>query len=224
VSRVRCPFKNFILKIQDGGPLLRYCNLPIFKTAAVRHLGILKLKFSTANHFRDTYRCALSRKISRWSKFVACTISSRIAQERITCTCCFVACFLSRRNNYRTESVIVTEFTFSSQRFSTTNSHIVWHKSWARFNGPPGTPPVPINQVALSLSSCAVASRVPSRSSCISPASCYCVASAAARYVYLYYITFKRDRMWDGSVAEWLACWTQAQKGPGSNRSRDAVG
>jgi len=27
-----------------------------------------------------------------------------------------------------------------------------------------------------------------------------------------------------GSVAEWLACWTQAQKGPGSNRSREAVG
>ena len=27
-----------------------------------------------------------------------------------------------------------------------------------------------------------------------------------------------------GSVAEWLACLTQAQKGPGSNRSRDAVG
>jgi len=26
-----------------------------------------------------------------------------------------------------------------------------------------------------------------------------------------------------GSVAEWLACWTQAQKGPGSNRSRDAL-
>jgi len=26
-----------------------------------------------------------------------------------------------------------------------------------------------------------------------------------------------------GSVAEWLACWTQARKGPGSNRSRDAV-
>ena len=24
-------------------------------------------------------------------------------------------------------------------------------------------------------------------------------------------------------VAEWLACWTQAQKGLGSNRSRDAV-
>jgi len=27
-----------------------------------------------------------------------------------------------------------------------------------------------------------------------------------------------------GSVAEWLACWTQAQKGLGSNRSRDAAG
>jgi len=27
-----------------------------------------------------------------------------------------------------------------------------------------------------------------------------------------------------GSVAELLACWTQAQKGPGSNRSRDAIG
>ena len=31
-------------------------------------------------------------------------------------------------------------------------------------------------------------------------------------------------RRMGGSVAEWLACWTQAQKGPGSNRSRDAVG
>ena len=27
-----------------------------------------------------------------------------------------------------------------------------------------------------------------------------------------------------GSVAEWLACSTQVQKGPGSNRSRDTVG
>jgi len=27
-----------------------------------------------------------------------------------------------------------------------------------------------------------------------------------------------------GSVAEWLVCWTQAQKGPGSTRGRDAVG
>ena len=31
-------------------------------------------------------------------------------------------------------------------------------------------------------------------------------------------------RVMGGSVAEWLACWTQAQKGLGSNRSRDAVG
>jgi len=27
-----------------------------------------------------------------------------------------------------------------------------------------------------------------------------------------------------GSVAEWIACWTQAQKGLGSNRSRNAAG
>ena len=27
-----------------------------------------------------------------------------------------------------------------------------------------------------------------------------------------------------GSVAEWLACWSQAQEDPGSYRSRDAVG
>ena len=27
-----------------------------------------------------------------------------------------------------------------------------------------------------------------------------------------------------GSVAEWLACWTQAQNGLDSNRSHDAVG
>ena len=36
---------------------------------------------------------------------------------------------------------------------------------------------------------------------------------------YIMYFYFK-----GGSVAEWLACWTQAQKGPGSNRSRNAVG
>ena len=29
--------------------------------------------------------------------------------------------------------------------------------------------------------------------------------------------------VWGSSVAEWLACWTQAQKGLESNRSRDAV-
>ena len=39
-------------------------------------------------------------------------------------------------------------------------------------------------------------------------------------YVAISYILYV-----DGSVAEWLACWTQeVQKGPGSNRSRDAVG
>ena len=27
-----------------------------------------------------------------------------------------------------------------------------------------------------------------------------------------------------GSVADWLACWSQAQKGQGSNRSHDSVG
>ena len=32
------------------------------------------------------------------------------------------------------------------------------------------------------------------------------------------------DSLEGGPVAEWLACWTQAQKGLGSNRSRDAVG
>ena len=29
---------------------------------------------------------------------------------------------------------------------------------------------------------------------------------------------------WEAHYGWWLACWTQAQKGPGSNRSRDAVG
>ena len=36
-------------------------------------------------------------------------------------------------------------------------------------------------------------------------------------------IPLLRDVM-GGSVAEWLACWTEAHKGPGSNRSRNAVG
>jgi len=57
--------KKLILKIQDGGRpirlrdpfyiIMRYCNLSIFKMAAVRHLKILKLKFLTASHFRDTF-------------------------------------------------------------------------------------------------------------------------------------------------------------------------
>jgi len=56
-----------------------------------------------------------------------------------------------------------------------------------------------------------------------------CLRSDSA--VYLYFIRWGIYRAVDvrylskgGSVAEWLACWTQAQKGPGSNRSRDAVG
>jgi len=36
-------------------------------------------------------------------------------------------------------------------------------------------------------------------------------------------ISNKHCRMVDGLVAEWLACWTQAQKGLGSNCSHDAV-
>jgi len=40
-----------------------------------------------------------------------------------------------------------------------------------------------------------------------------------ATCLFIYLFTVK-----GGSVAEWLAFWTQAQKGPGSHRSRDAVG
>ena len=39
-------------------------------------------------------------------------------------------------------------------------------------------------------------------------------------YCYCHYT----DDAWCGWVAEWLACWTQVQKGLSSNRSRDAVG
>ena len=37
-------------------------------------------------------------------------------------------------------------------------------------------------------------------------------------------INYQYGEVWGGSVAEWLASWTHAQKGPGSNRSRDTVG
>jgi len=37
-------------------------------------------------------------------------------------------------------------------------------------------------------------------------------------------VSLRHVNLQGGSVAEWLACWTQAQKGQGSNRSRDAVG
>jgi len=45
-----------------------------------------------------------------------------------------------------------------------------------------------------------------------------------------YHVTLRRQepawysRKWGDSVAEWLACWIQAQNGLGSNRNRDAVG
>jgi len=39
-----------------------------------------------------------------------------------------------------------------------------------------------------------------------------------------FYIVLCTIRKRGGSLAEWLACWTQVQKDPGSNRSRDAVG
>jgi len=49
-------------------------------------------------------------------------------------------------------------------------------------------------------------------------------------YYYYYYCCYYYTRLTGffpgqgGSVAEWLACWTQVLKGLGSNRSRDAVG
>jgi len=43
-----------------------------------------------------------------------------------------------------------------------------------------------------------------------------------AEYLHIHVLYFAL--CWGGSVAEWLVCWTQALKGPGSNRSRDAVG
>ena len=48
--------------------------------------------------------------------------------------------------------------------------------------------------------------------------------SAAATGTRLRHILYAASDWLGGSVAEWLACWTQAQKGLGSNRSREAVG
>ena len=55
------------------------------------------------------------------------------------------------------------------------------------------------------------------------PDAVHCVSQTVAikaliRIAVRYYVVV------GGSVAEWLACWTQAQKGPRSNRNRDAVG
>ena len=46
----------------------------------------------------------------------------------------------------------------------------------------------------------------------------------SSTYSEFYYQPITFQTATSGSVAEWLACLTQAQKGPGSNRSRDAVG
>jgi len=65
VSQVRCRLKSFFLKMQDGGRpiclrnpfcmIMKYCHLSIFKMAGIHHLGILKMKFLTANHFKDMF-------------------------------------------------------------------------------------------------------------------------------------------------------------------------
>jgi len=62
VSQEHRPLKKFTLKIQDGGrpiclrdPFCIIMSIAIFKMAAVRHLGILKLKVLTAGYFRDTF-------------------------------------------------------------------------------------------------------------------------------------------------------------------------
>jgi len=43
-------------------------------------------------------------------------------------------------------------------------------------------------------------------------------------FVFFFFISILSTYIQGGSVAEWLARWTQAQKGLGSKRSRDAVG
>ena len=43
------------------------------------------------------------------------------------------------------------------------------------------------------------------------------------QWPYVFFLNSLLRQLMGGSVAEWLACWTQAQKGPGSNRSRYAV-
>jgi len=49
------------------------------------------------------------------------------------------------------------------------------------------------------------------------------VHGTTARHASLAYLLHTTIGHRGGSVAEWLACWTQAQKGPGSNRSRITV-
>jgi len=53
---------------------------------------------------------------------------------------------------------------------------------------------------------------------------CGCVLFTQCAFITKQYYNYG-DALWlgGGSVTEWLACWTQAQKGLGSNRSRDAI-
>ena len=55
---------------------------------------------------------------------------------------------------------------------------------------------------------------------------CICISIFTRIVFYLPFLSHAKQvvTMQGGSVAEWLACWTQAQKGLGSNRSSDAVG
>ena len=61
---------------------------------------------------------------------------------------------------------------------------------------------------------------------------CLCVPAElfldwlAVEFLQMYFsrIIIQYCIVFGGSVAEWLACWTLAQYGLGSNRSRDAVG
>jgi len=53
-----------------------------------------------------------------------------------------------------------------------------------------------------------------------SKSQCAAICKAWSHYTVFFFELYNRG----GSVAEWLACWNQAEKGLGSNRSRDAVG
>ena len=54
-----------------------------------------------------------------------------------------------------------------------------------------------------------------------SPAYSGCPGKEAIICVFVCLVTYF---LMGGSVAEWLACWTRVQKGPGLHCSRDAVG
>jgi len=50
-----------------------------------------------------------------------------------------------------------------------------------------------------------------------------CAVNKAQHIAYRRSVYLRVERQYSGSVPEWLACWTQSQKGLGSSRSRDAV-